>query len=59
MYTFVYKCLHDYMCTICVPGASEVGRRLVSLVLKLQTIVSSYVGTGNQTQVLLKSNQGF
>lgn len=50
-------CLHVYLCTMCVCGASgEHKSKLDSPELELQMTVSCRVGAGSQTQVPCKSS---
>lgn len=50
---WIYVC----MCTTCVPGAVESQRRaLDALKLKLQRVLSLFVGAGNRTCVLCKNS---
>ena len=54
MYMDIFACMHVlYVCLV----SSKVRERLESLGLELQMLVSCYVGTGDETQVLCKSSQ--
>lgn len=56
LYLWVF-CLHVYLCTAGVPGAQEGQQRASDpLKLELQTVVSHYVSTGNQTWVNFSSH---
>lgn len=50
-------CLHVCMCTVWVPGARGGQKATDPLELELWVIVSRYVGSGNQTQVLCGRNK--
>lgn len=51
-------CLHIFMCPACMPTIYRDQKRgLDTLELVLQRVVNQYVGAGNQTLVLCKSNK--
>lgn len=51
-------CLEVNLCTVCMPS-NHGGQKKISgtLELELQMVLTNYVGDGNRTQIVWKSNK--
>lgn len=54
----LFSCLHECMCTTCMPDALGDQKRVLDpMELELLMVVNHPVGAENRTQVLFKSNK--